>query len=213
MQLGFLPQTLPEVAGYEFFAHYSPAQTVGGDYYDFLLLPSGRVAVVLGDVAGKGVPAALLMAKLSSDVRSFLVAEPDPAAAVSKLNDQMLRGGLQDRFVTLAALVLDPIEHQLTVVNAGHLIPKLYRSGTGELADAVDQDCTGLPLGVVPEYRYQSQSVSLNPGDTVSIYTDGVTDALDANGRMFGSAEVARYLSPEEVSLVDGGGQGLASGS
>ena len=76
MQLGFLPQTLPEVAGYEFYAHYSPAQTVGGDYYDFVPLPGGRVAVVLGDVAGKGVPAALLVAKLSSEVRFCLLTEP-----------------------------------------------------------------------------------------------------------------------------------------
>jgi sigma-B regulation protein RsbU (phosphoserine phosphatase) len=205
VQLGFLPQTLPEVAGYEFFSHYSPAQTVGGDYYDFLLLPGGRVAVVLGDVAGKGVPAALLMAKLSSEVRSCLVAEPDPAKAISMLNDQMLRGGLQDRFVTLAVLVLDPEAHHVVVVNAGHLIPKLYHGGTGALADAVGQDCTGLPLGVVPEYSYQSQTVCLNPGDTLSIYTDGVTDALDVNGKMFGSAEVARYLAPDEVNLVDAG--------
>ena len=108
VQLGFLPQTLPEVAGYEFYSHYSPAQTVGGDYYDFVLLPGGRVAVVLGDVAGKGVPAALLVAKLSSEVRFCLVTEPDAAKAITQLNDQMIRGGLQDRFVTLAVLVLEP---------------------------------------------------------------------------------------------------------
>ena len=82
VQLGFLPQTLPDVPGYEFYSHYSPAQTVGGDYYDFVSLPGGRVAVVLGDVAGKGVPAALLVAKLSSEVRFCLLTVPNLAQAV-----------------------------------------------------------------------------------------------------------------------------------
>jgi serine phosphatase RsbU (regulator of sigma subunit)/pSer/pThr/pTyr-binding forkhead associated (FHA) protein len=205
VQLGFLPQTLPEVAGYEFYSHYSPAQTVGGDYYDFVTLPDGRVAVVLGDVAGKGVPAALLVAKLSSEVRFCLFTEPNAAKAITKLNDQMLRGGLQDRFVTLSVLVLNPATHELTVVNAGHLLPKLYRGSQGSLVDAVEHDATGLPLGVVPEYSYESRVVMLDPGDTVSIYTDGVTDALNAKDQMFGTDEVERYLSPEDANLVDGG--------
>ncbi|MFM8273141.1 MAG: FHA domain-containing protein, partial [Gemmata sp.] len=92
VQLGFLPQRLPEVRGYEFFAHYSPAQTIGGDYYDFVPLRDGRIAVVLGDVAGKGVPAALLVAKLSSEVRYSLLTTPDLAEAVGVLNDQMSNG-------------------------------------------------------------------------------------------------------------------------
>jgi sigma-B regulation protein RsbU (phosphoserine phosphatase) len=205
VQLGFLPQTLPEVPGYEFYSHYSPAQTVGGDYYDFLTLPDGRVAVVLGDVAGKGVPAALLVAKLSSEVRFCLVTESDPAKAISKLNDQMIRGGLQDRFVTLVAMILDPAEHRLTVVNAGHFLPKLYHGGRGLLADAVADERTGLPIGVVPEYSYEAETVLLNPGDTVSVYTDGVTDALNAKDQMFGPEAVDRYLSPDDAGLVDAG--------
>jgi serine phosphatase RsbU (regulator of sigma subunit) len=168
-------------------------------------LPDGRVAVVLGDVAGKGVPAALLVAKLSSEVRFCLFTEPNPARAITKLNDQMLRGGLQDRFVTLSVLVLNPSIHELTVVSAGHLLPKLYRSNKGVLLDAVEQDATGLPLGVVPEYSYESRTVVLDPGDTVSIYTDGVTDALNAKDQMFGTDEVERYLSGDDESPVDRG--------
>lgn len=205
VQLGFLPQTLPEVDGYEFYSHYSPAQTVGGDYYDFIMLPGGRVAVVLGDVAGKGVPAALLVAKLSSEVRFCLVTEPDPAKAITKLNDQMFRAGLQDRFVTLSVLILDPVAHLLTVVNAGHLLPKLYNGSRGSLTDAVEHDATGLPLGVMPEYSYESRDVSLQPGDTVTVYTDGVTDALNANDQMFGTDEVERYLTPDDANLADAG--------
>ena len=158
VQLGFLPQTLPEVAGYEFYSHYTPAQTVGGDYYDFIPLPGGRVAVVLGDVAGKGVPAALLVAKLSSEVRFCLLTEPNPAKAISLLNDQMIRGGLQDRFVTLAALMLDPVAHRLTVVNAGHMQPEaLPRRPRGSWSTRSAHDATGLPLGVLPGYELSSR--------------------------------------------------------
>jgi len=205
VQLGFLPQHLPEVDGYEFYSYYSPAQTVGGDYYDFVLLPGGRVAVVLGDVAGKGVPAALFVAKMSSEVRFSLVTESDPAKAVTKLNDQMFRGGLHDRFVTLSVLVLDPVAHAVTIVNAGHLPPKLYQGGKGLLTDAIERDESGLPLGVIPEYSYEARTVSLDPGDTVTVYTDGVTDALNARDKMFGSDEVERYLSPEDPKLVEAG--------
>ncbi|HVL11997.1 MAG TPA: SpoIIE family protein phosphatase [Gemmata sp.] len=204
VQLDFLPQTLPLVDGYEFYAHYSPAQTVGGDYYDFVPLPGGRLAVVLGDVAGKGVPAALLVAKLSSEVKFCLATEPDPARAVTRLNDQMMRGGLRDRFVTLAVLVLDPVAHAVTVVNAGHMNPKLYRAEVAELSDSVTSDQSGLPLGVVPAYEYGSVTIPLAPGDTLAVYTDGVTDAMNPAGEMFGYDRVDRNLSPEEVALEDG---------
>lgn len=203
VQLGFLPQTLPEVKDYEFYAHYSPAQTVGGDYYDFISLPDGRVAVVLGDVAGKGVPAALLVAKLSSEVRFCLITEGNPATAISKLNDNLLRGGLQDRFVTLAVLFLDPQSHQLTIVNAGHLSPKLYSGTNGTLSDAVPNATTGLPLGIVPGFGYEARTLTLAPGDTVSVYTDGVTDALNSSDRMFGADQVESSLAPDDASLVD----------
>jgi sigma-B regulation protein RsbU (phosphoserine phosphatase) len=199
VQLGFLPQTLPEVPGYEFFSHYSPASTIGGDYYDYVHLPGNRLAVVLGDVAGKGVPAALLVAKLSSEVRSCLLTEPDLARAVGLLNDQLMRGGLGDRFVTLAAAVLDPAEHRLAVVNAGHMNPKLFRAPRNELREAISTAATGLPLGVVPGYEYEAATLDLEPGDTVTMYTDGVTDAMAPNGDLFGADGLNRFLVPDEV--------------
>jgi serine phosphatase RsbU (regulator of sigma subunit) len=203
VQLGFLPQTLPEVPGYEFYSHYSPAQTVGGDYYDFVQLPAGRVGVVLGDVAGKGVPAALLVAKLSSEVRYCLLTEPNPARAINLLNDQMIRGGMGDRFVTLAAAVIDPAAHRLTVVNAGHMNPKLFRSNRSALTEAISNDATGLPLGVMPGYEYESATIEMDVGDVVTIYTDGVTDAMSPSGEMFGQPAVDRYLTPDESTLPD----------
>src|SRR3984957_6136617 len=111
VQYSFLPLLLPEVPGYEFFAHYEPASEVGGDYYDFIPLPQHRVAVVLGDVVGKGVAAALLMAKLSADARFCMLTEPDLAASVSRLNSIVYQAAIPSRFVTLVAAVLDAAKH------------------------------------------------------------------------------------------------------
>lgn len=206
VQLGFLPQTLPDVDGYEFYSHYSPAQTVGGDYYDFVSLPGGRVAVVLGDVAGKGVPAALLVAKLSSEVRFCLLTVPDLAEAVCLLNEQMIQGGLGDRFVTLAIAVLDPKSHTVTIANAGHMSPKLYRAATGELLDAISLDATGLPIGTLPGYPFEQVTVQLAPGDTLTMFTDGVTDAMNPAGQVFGPEETDRHLLPDDGALGSGNG-------
>jgi serine phosphatase RsbU (regulator of sigma subunit) len=199
VQIGFLPRTFPELPGYEFFAFYSPAQTVGGDYYDFITLPRGRVGVVLGDVAGKGVAAALLMAKLSAEVRYSMLTESDPAKAISLLNDQLIRGGIGDRFVTLAALVIDPAAHQATIVNAGHINPVRVQCGAA-LADVISNQESGLPLGLVPGYEYSAKTIPVDLGDTLMIFTDGVTDAESQDGTRFLQDGVRQALKPETVS-------------
>jgi serine phosphatase RsbU (regulator of sigma subunit)/pSer/pThr/pTyr-binding forkhead associated (FHA) protein len=203
VQLGFLPQSFPEVPEYEFYSHYSPAQSIGGDYYDYIHLPDGRLAIVLGDVAGKGVPAALLVAKLSSEVRYCLLTQPDPAKAIQLLNDQMIRGGLGDRFVTLAALILDPKKHSLVIVNAGHMSPRMLSSESGELSDAISNEATGLPLGVMPEYEYESVTIQLAAGDVLSVFTDGVTDAMNPNGDLFGPEGVDKYMGLTDDATGD----------
>ena len=203
VQLGFLPQTLPVVEGYEFFSHYSPAQTVGGDYYDFITLPGGRVAVVLGDVAGKGVPAALLVAKLSSEVRFCLLTVPDLAEAACLLNEQMIQGGLGDRFVTLALMILDPKAHTVSIVNAGHMSPKLYKAATGELVDAISLDATGLPIGTLPGYPFEMATVKLATGDSLAVFTDGVTDAMNQAGEMFGNDKTDAGLLPDHATAAE----------
>jgi serine phosphatase RsbU (regulator of sigma subunit) len=205
VQLGFLPQAMPAVDGYEFFAHYSPAQTIGGDYYDAVVLPNGRLAVVLGDVAGKGVPAALLVAKLSSEVRFCLLSQPDPVRAVGLLNDQMIRGGLGDRFVTLALMLVDTVTHQMTVVNAGHMNPRLFRAGANDLTDAISTEATGLPLGVMPGFEYESVTLPLEPGDVVAVFTDGVTDAMGPSGVLFGPEGVDECLTPPDDPVAAAG--------
>jgi serine phosphatase RsbU (regulator of sigma subunit) len=181
VQRGFLPLRLPEVPGYEFFAYYESAFEIGGDYYDFISLPRQRVAVMLGDVAGKGVAAALLMAKLSADARFCMLTEPDPAAAVTKLNSLMARSGILDRFVTLAVAILDHESHTVTLVNAGHPSPLIYHGATGTVGEANSLEEAGLPLGVQDGFAYTSCKVELEPGDCILAYTDGVTEAMDVN--------------------------------
>ncbi|HEY2911003.1 MAG TPA: SpoIIE family protein phosphatase, partial [Gemmataceae bacterium] len=203
VQLGFLPQSLPEIPDYEFYSHYSPAQDIGGDYYDYIYLPSGRLGIVLGDVAGKGVPAALLVAKLSSEVRYCLLSEPNPALAIRLLNDQMIRGGLGDRYITLTAAILDPIAHRVTVVNAGHLSPRVFLAARNTIVDAITIEETGTPIGILPGEEYGSVSRELEPGDTILIFTDGVTDAMSPKGELFGAEGVDRYLIPEDEAMAD----------
>src|SRR5205807_9432155 len=130
VQKSFLPKKFPQAPGYEFFAHYESAQEVGGDYYDFIPLPNNRLGVMIGDVAGKGVPAALLMAKVSSDARFCALTEPTLSDAVGKLNDHMQEAGLLDRFVTFSGCVVDLGKHTVSVVNAGHQPPLIYRAAT-----------------------------------------------------------------------------------
>jgi len=167
-------QCLP---GYEFYHFYNAAQSVGGDYYDFIPLSGGRVAVVLGDVAGKGVPAALLMAKLSAEVRFCLFAQPEPAHAVRLLNEELIHGGIGDRFVTLAVLIIDPLTHSMVVVNAGHINPLIYRDGT--FREAINNADSGVPLGIMSGYEYMSVELPLTDGDNLLLFSDGVSDAMD----------------------------------
>jgi serine phosphatase RsbU (regulator of sigma subunit) len=181
VQRAFLPPLLPEVPGYEFFAYYESAFEIGGDYYDFIPLPRQRVAVMLGDVAGKGVAAALLMAKLSADARFCMLTEPDPATAFTKLNTLMTQSGIVDRFVTLVAAILDPVSHTVTLVNAGHPSPLHYRRATRRVDKVTNNEVSGFPIGVQSGAEYASCQVRLEPGDCLLAFTDGVTEAMDVN--------------------------------
>jgi serine phosphatase RsbU (regulator of sigma subunit) len=187
VQQSILPEHLPDVPGYEFFAHYESALEVGGDYYDFIALPRKRWAVTLGDVVGKGMPAALLMSKLSSDIRSCLLAEADPAAALARLNNMVYKYTIRtDRFVTLAAFLLDPATQDVTLLNAGHPKPLLYRKSSGTLHEAFANSVSGSPLGVEKGRRYDAGQFRLHVGDCLLMYTDGVTDAVNEKRERFG---------------------------
>ena len=179
VQMSFLPKKPPLLPGYDFFAHYESAQEVGGDYYDFIPLPGPRLGIAVGDVAGKGVPAALLMAKVSSDARFCMLTEKGPAEAVYRLNELMQEASLLDRFVTLAVGLLDPAAHQVTFINAGHLPPMIYRAATKKIEEATSRDASGFPLGVADGIAYEAVTLDLLPGDSVALFTDGVTEARD----------------------------------
>jgi serine phosphatase RsbU (regulator of sigma subunit) len=195
VQLSFLPAKLPQVAGYEFYAHYEPANEVGGDYYGFVPMPHDHLAITVGDVAGKGVSAALLMAKLSSDARFSLLTEPDLAQATAKLNDLLYEfTSPMDRFVTMAGVILDPAKHTVTLVNAGHLTPLIHRKGSTSLVDAMPKDKGGVPLGIMEGFTFETCQATLQSGDSLLMFSDGVLDALDVRENAFTMKGVLRAI-------------------
>lgn len=194
VQLHFLPGRRPEVAGYKFFDYYRPADQVAGDYYDYIELPDGKLALVVGDVAGKGVSAALLMARLCSDVRYALLTSPNPAEALRRLNEQLCSQRGEGTFVTMVICLLDPVEHTVTVVSAGHGAPLLRKAATHEV-ETVDGDCAGLPLGVNRAAHYDQSVVHLEPGDVVVCFTDGVNEAMNNSDQTYGFDAVREVIA------------------
>lgn len=205
VQQGFLPAVRPQVEGYEFYDFYEPANQVGGDYYDYVPIPGGRLAVAVADVSGKGISAALLMAKLSADARYCLVSEPTPAAAVSRLNRAFCESRWEDRFVTLVLAVLDPLRHEVTIVTAGHMAP-LRRFADGRVEPVALEHSGGLPLGIEADIQYGQLPITLSPGDALLLYSDGVTDAMNAAGEFYGLKRLQDQLgSPAESVMALGG--------
>lgn len=184
VQRGLLPASRPKLAGYEFFDIYEPANQVGGDYYDYVELPGGRMAVVVADVSGKGVAAALLMARLSAEVRFCLALAESPAEAVDRINAIFCNSGYEDRFVTFVLAVVDTARHELTVVNAGHMAPRL-RAAAGDVRPVGEAE-SGPPLGVSPDQTYAAYRQTLAPGELVILFTDGVSEAMNAAGGQYG---------------------------
>jgi phosphoserine phosphatase RsbU/P len=205
VQLGFLPNKRPQQPDYEFSDYYEAAQHVGGDYFDYVELPDGRLAVCVADVAGKGVPAALLMARLYSAARYHLLTKPTVAEAMSGLNAEIATSGLGHRFITCALTVIDPKEHHLTLVSAGHL-PPVRRSLSGDVS-LVEGDDMGLPLGIIPDQEFVQTVIPIESGDTWLLYTDGVTEAMTLERELYGTKRLTKFIAkgPLEVdALVKG---------
>jgi serine phosphatase RsbU (regulator of sigma subunit) len=201
VQLQFLPQRRPEVAGYQFYDYYQPADEVGGDYFGYIPLADGRLALAIGDVAGKGVSAALLMAHFCSEVRYCLATSATPADAVGQLNQDLSSELLNYHFVTFALCVLDPVAHRLTLVNAGHLPPLRRR---GQEVEELGRTESGLPLGCDAKRGYDQVELALEPGDTIVLYTDGISEAMNAQGDIYGSKRIRGVVAhaPEGVEKV-----------
>lgn len=184
IQKSFLPDEHPRVPGLQFFDAYASAQQVGGDYYDYVPLPGNRLGIAIGDVAGKGVPAALLMARLSAEVRFCLATERSLAAAIAKLNSALKRACEEGRFITFLGLVFDLEKLTLTLVNAGHL-PPLRRCGQTGAVDVIGEEAVGIPLGVF-DRPYEETTLDLKAGDVILLATDGVTEARNPDNDMYG---------------------------
>lgn len=205
VQLGFLPKSRPNIEGYTFSDFYEAALSVGGDYFDYILLPDGRLAMAIGDVAGKGIPAALLMARLYSSTRFQLLTCPTIEEAVSGLNEEISSSGLGHRFITFLIMVINPATHEMAIVNAGHLTP-LLRKTNGEVR-GLAVESSSLPLGIVPDLKYQSFTHKLDPGDVVIAFTDGITEAMNDQREIFGSKRLEKLLTnaPQDIqAIVDG---------
>lgn len=197
-----LPERPRSVPGYEFWDCYEPAGHVGGDYYGFIPLheahetrgePVLRWAIAVGDVVGKGLPAALLTAKLSAEIRLFLQGETDPARVVTGLNHQLCENGVLDMYITFLLAMLDISNHRLRVVNAGHPCP-LIRRHDGRIEE-FGKEQSGLPLAIQDDWVYETSETSLEPGDVVILYTDGVTDAFSPQNERFGDAGLRTMLA------------------
>lgn len=199
VQRGFLPSGPPKITGYEFFDFYDSALQLGGDYYDYVELPGGRLAIVVADVAGKGVPAALLMAKLSADVRYCLASEPRPDLAMNRINSTFASSGWQDRFVTMVLAVLDPQTHQVTLVNAGHM-PPYWRRTNGKLETPTAEE-SGPPLGVADSYEYEPVEITLAAGESLCMFTDGISEALNTSGELFGLSRLQEQIVGESAGI------------
>jgi serine phosphatase RsbU (regulator of sigma subunit) len=188
VQQHFLPVSPPLIDGYELAGFYRAARHVGGDYIDYVPLENGRLAIVLGDVVGKGVPAALTMVQLATETRASLEVCETPSQVVTRLNRK-----LSNDFITLVVLVLDPATHMVTISNAGHESP-LLRTSDGTV-DAVGLDAAGFPLSVVEDHQYEELSIQLAPGDRLVIFSDGFPDAEhQASDRRFGTDEISRIF-------------------
>jgi serine phosphatase RsbU (regulator of sigma subunit) len=191
IQLAMLPRGTYRSPGLEIHGETRPANTVGGDFYDLLILPDGRVLVALGDVAGKGSPAALLMALLLAILRTLVDEGLDLAPLVARLNGQVARHAPPSRFITLFVGLYDPETSYLTWVNAGQNPPMIRRQdGQFERLEA-----TGIALGMFEGTSYEERSSMLAPGDWLVMYSDGITEAENSAGQPFDEAGLTSVVT------------------
>ena len=193
IQLVLLPHNRPKYKEYEFFDYYESAQSVGGDYFDYIELPSGKLAVTLGDVAGKGVPAAILMARLYASARYQVLSRNTADKALAELNTEIASSGVGLRFITFVLAVLDPKKHTVSIVNAGHMAPLLRKTSDGSV-EPIAQDKSGMPLGVLKGEVFHVETITLEKGDTLLLYTDGVTEAMDQDNKLYHKDRLVKYL-------------------
>ena len=190
IQARLLPSAPPTVAGLDMAGKTLACRTVGGDYYDFLKFPDGRVGMLVGDVAGKGMPASLLMSSLQARVQVLFEDSADLANKIARLNKTTCQNCPENRFITFFMSVADPATGELAYVNAGHNPPLLVRASGG--FEALEGG--GMILGIMPKAVYQERQAALLPGDVLVLFSDGVTEATDPGGQEFGEERLASLV-------------------
>jgi serine phosphatase RsbU (regulator of sigma subunit)/pSer/pThr/pTyr-binding forkhead associated (FHA) protein len=190
IQRRFLPSEAPRIKGLDAAGHNAPCQTVGGDYYDFISYPDGRLAVVLADVAGKGMEAALLMSNLQAAVQILAEFAPDLSSVMSRLDRSVTVNCPSNRFITMFFAVFDPANGKVDYCNAGHNPPVLVRAS----GDVETLKAEGTVLGILPQLGYETKSSAFEPGDLFAVYSDGVTEAEGPNNEEFGEQKLAALL-------------------
>ena len=215
IQKSFLPQVLPEHTGLSFAAHYRPALDIGGDFYDWFEVGPDELYFVIGDVAGKGVPAALLMAQSLSSLRLIIVPGITPTDALGRWNQMLCRQTMHGLFVTATLGRITPSRRLVEIVSAGHCPPWIVRkSGGVEEADLR----AGPPLAILPGVLYQSSFLTPEVGDWLVFYTDGLTESRGASGTLLGGDGARQLLekgfaSPQHVVATLSHGEALRRGS
>jgi PAS domain S-box-containing protein len=201
IQQTLLPKTLPRLPGYDVAAYYQPAREVGGDFYDFLELEDGRLGLVVGDVSGKGVPAAIVMAITRTMLHAaYRLGSPAPGEILEQINNILYPDIPPNMFVTCLAALLDSRSGRLQYANAGHDLPYLrHADGVSELR------ATGMPLGLMPNMSYEQKEIMLKPGESVLLYSDGLVEAHDPRREMFGFPRMQRFVGahPGGATLID----------
>jgi serine phosphatase RsbU (regulator of sigma subunit)/predicted ester cyclase len=201
IQQASLPKEVPTLEGWQIAPFYQPAWQVGGDFYDFHLLSEGRLGLVVGDATGKGVPAALVMSTTCGMLRLAAQSPSSPGEMLQRVNEALFPNIPANMFVTCFYAILDPKSGHLVYANAGHDLPYLHRSG-----DAEELRARGMPLGLMPGMGYEEKEVVLDAGEAVLFYSDGLVEAHNPRGEMFGFPRLQALVAErddEERSLVD----------
>ncbi len=192
IQKSFLPEACPDLPGYQIASVWQTAREVSGDFYDFVKLSDGRLAMTIADVSDKGMAAAMFMALSRTILRTMTIGKPTPRETIARANDVILADARSDMFVTVFHAVLDPSSGRLTYVNAGHNPPLVYRVKRNKLTTLKEH---GIALGVMPNISLDEYKSHLAPGDILLMYTDGVTDAINALEEEFGMDRLSDLLS------------------
>ncbi|MCA9866392.1 MAG: SpoIIE family protein phosphatase [Anaerolineae bacterium] len=198
IQQTLLPKDVPHVAGWEVDAYYQPARAVGGDFYDFISYPDGRLGFVIGDVTDKGVPAALVMATTRSLLRSAAERFESPSAILERTNDLLVEDIPPKMFVTCLFGLLDPDSGHFVYANAGHDVPYLRTENS-----VMELRARGMPLGLLPGMKYEEKEVSMRAGDCLLLYSDGLVEAHSPTREMLGFPRLQALMStPTKENLV-----------